>query len=173
MPTLAGAFACGILTTILLGAQGALLQSQGSFTSVLTFAVTDGREDIRIDIGRDLILHVRRAVDADGRHFGWDFTVGDRRLANSPNYFYECLCGHGPRSHDLYAWHFAEAYFSAERILPIYGYPFEVRVRCIDCEIAGEEGTEVRFTAGTIDVSLRRLPVANPRQRRISDLAAP
>src|SRR5262245_27348063 len=116
-------------------------QAADQFPSILTFPVTDARTDFMIEVGRDVIVHARRAVDAQDRHFGWDFSAADRRLENSPNFFYECLCGHGPRPHDLYAWHFVEAYYPSERILPVYGYPFEVRVRCLDCQTAGTEGT--------------------------------
>jgi hypothetical protein len=141
-----------------------------TFTPALSFPATDERAEFTVDIGRDVILHVRRAIDAQGRHFGWDLAAADRRLENSPNFFYECLCGHGPRPHDLYAWHFAEAYYPAERTLPIYGYPFEVRVQCLDCQVRGNEGTDVRFTSGTVTIGWRRLPTSYPRQRRISDI---
>jgi len=57
------------------------------------------------------------------------------------NFFYECLCGHGPRPHDLYAWHFREMIFPARRTLPVYGYPFEFTVECKDCRIAGDSAT--------------------------------
>ena len=149
------------------------LRGAENFTSVLTFPVTDERPGFTVEIGRDVVLQVRRAVDAQGRHFGWDFVATDRRLGNSPNFFYDCFCGHGPRPHDLYAWHFAGGYFPAERILPIYGYPFEVRVRCLDCQVLGDGGTEARFTAGTLDIGWRRLATANPRQLRISDIVGP
>lgn len=137
------------------------------------FEVNDARAGFEQSLGRDLMLQVTRAVDAEGRHFGWDFTVTDRRLQNSPNFFYECLCGHGPRPHDLYAWHFAEEYYPGTRELPVYGYPFEVRVVCQDCAVTGGSGTEVTFSAGTVEVSWRRLTDAHRRQRRISDLRAP
>lgn len=137
------------------------------------FEVNDARASFEQGLGRDLVLRVTPAVDAEGRHFGWDFTVTDRRLRNSPNFFYECLCGHGPRPHDLYAWHFAEGYYPATRELPVYGYPFEVGVACQDCAVTGGSGTEVTFSAGTVAVSWRRLTEANPRQRRISDVRAP
>jgi hypothetical protein len=149
------------------------LRATETFTSVLTFPVTDNRGQFRVEIGRDVVLQVRRAVDAQGRHFGWDFSATDRRLDNSPNFFDDCLCGHGPRPHDLHAWHFDEGYFPAERILPIFGYPFEVRVLCVDCVVAGHGGTEAQFTSGTVEIGSRRLVTANHRQLRISDIDRP
>lgn len=61
----------------------------------------------------------------------------------------------------------------SERILPIYGYPLEVRVRRVDCSVIGSGGTEARFTAGTVEVGLRRLAAPNHRQSRVSDIATP
>jgi hypothetical protein len=157
------------LIALALGSSSWPLRAAEDFRSALTFSVTDERPEFAVDLSRDLRLQVRRAVDAKGLHFGWDFMAIDRRLEDSPNFFYACLCGHGPSPHDLYAWHFAKQYYPAERILSIYGYPFEVRVRCVDCQAAGI-GSDVRFTAGTVDVGWRRLATSNPRQLRISDL---
>jgi hypothetical protein len=54
----------------------------------------------------------------------------------------------------------------SERVLPVYGYPLDVRVRCPDCEVAGTSGEDARFTHGTVEISVRRLAEANPRQQR-------
>jgi len=159
------------ITLALVLLHGRLLAAE-HFNSILTFPVTDERADFVVDIGRDIIVHVRRAVGAQGHHFGWDLSANDRRITDSPNFFYDCLCGHGPRPHDLYAWHFVKRYYPAERILPVYGYPFEVRVRCVECQTAGDQGEE-RFASGTVDVGFRRLATANPRQLRVSDIVRP
>ena len=159
-------FAPLLLSAAVVALPGGPSAAADGFATILTFSATDARSRFDVPIGRDVILQVARAVDANGQPFGWDLSAIDRRLANSPNFFYECLCGHGPRPHDLYAWHFAEAFFPPERILPIYGYPFEVRVRCADCSVAGRGATDTRFTAGTVDVAVRRLAAANHRQLR-------
>ena len=139
-----------------------------AFTTVLHFSVTDDRERFTVGLSRDLMLEVRRTVDVSGHPMGWDLTAADRRLKDSPNFFYDCLCGHGPRPHDLYAWHFVTNYYPSERILPVYGYPFDVRVRCVGCEVTGTDGKDAKFVHGTVEVSLRRLRKSNPPQRRIS-----
>jgi hypothetical protein len=141
-----------------------------AFTSVLQFPATDERPTFSVALSRDVVLNVRRAVGAKGVHMGWDLSANDRRLGIDSNFFYECRCGHGPRLHDYYAWHFVERYFPSERMLPVYGYPLEVRVRCVDCEVAGGTGGDAHFTAGTVQISARRLPTANRRQLRVSDI---
>jgi hypothetical protein len=139
------------------------------FAPLLEFPVTDERARMEAPLGRDLVLRIGRAKDSEGRLMGWDFNAVDRRLAQSPNFFYECLCGHGPRPHDLYAWHFVEKYYEGDRVLPVYGYPIEVRVRCLDCEVAGT-GAAAHFVSGTVEVGWRRLSESNPRQLRIAEL---
>jgi len=52
----------------------------------------------------------------------------------------------------------------------VYGYPFEVRARCIGCEVAGADAQDARFTRGVVEISVRSLATSNPRQRRISDI---
>ena len=137
------------------------------FAPLLEFSVTDAQEEFTASLGRDVVLKIRKAVDSQGRHMGWDVMAVDRRLGDWPNFFYDCLCGHGPRPHHLYAWHFAENYYpGTDRMLPVYGYPIEVRVRCVDCQTAGS-GAEAHFTGGTVEVSWRRLPESNPRQKKI------
>ena len=141
-----------------------------SFTVVLQFPATDDRESYSVSLSRDVALTVRRTVDARGLHMGWDLAATDRRLTSGTNFFYECLCGHGPRPHELYAWHFPTDYYPAERTLPVYGYPLEVRVRCLECEVEGKDGTDARFVRGTIEVSVRRTGTAYPRQRTLRDV---
>ena len=141
------------------------LGAQAAESLRLRFAVTDTSAAFEVPLSRDVLLVVRRAVDARSRHMGWDLVARDRRLADSPNFFYECLCGHGPRPHDYYAWHFSMEYYPAERVLPVFGYPLDVRVRCADCSVAGRDA-EAHFTAGTIEIFVRRLRVSNPRQKR-------
>ena len=101
--------------------------------------------------------------------FGWKFVVGFivgvtllfkstvgsaasieqnssvRRLGDYPNFLYDCLCGHGPRPNDLYAWHFREMLYPPKRVLPVYGYPFEIRVACKDCRIDGDTAADTHL----------------------------
>jgi hypothetical protein len=146
---------------------------ESTFKVVLQFAVTDNRAEFSVPLSRDVLLNVRRTVDAHGNHIGWDLAASDRRLKGYSNFFYDCLCGHGPRPNDLYAWHFVSNYYPDERRLPVYGYPLEVRVRCVDCAVAGVTTNDVRFVHGSVELSVRPLASANPRQRRISDIIRP
>jgi hypothetical protein len=120
------------------------------FQVVLKFAATDVRSEFTVPLSRDVVLDVRRAVDAQGRHMGWDLAARDQRLAGSSNFFYECLCGHGPRPHDYYAWHFVSKYYPHERHLPVYGYPLEVHVRCPDCQVTERMGPTRDLSRGTL-----------------------
>jgi hypothetical protein len=99
-----------------------------------------------------LLLKVHRAVDAHGQPYGWDIAVVDRRLGDH-----------------LYAWHFREMFFAPKRIMPVYGYPFEIRVECKDCQVDGSSATDTHFTAGIVEVTWRRLQKSNPRQRTLAD----
>jgi hypothetical protein len=162
-----------ILWIVLTGPGDQKLVPRGVLVSqkpLLVFDAADVRQEFLVPIARDVVMRVRRAVDAHGNHFGWDLSATDRRLNKEANFFYHCLCGHGPRPHDLYAWHFVENYFPAERILPVYGYPYEVTVRCVDCEVNGRKYTEARFTRGTVEIWVRRLKVSNPKQLTLKDM---
>jgi len=144
--------------------------AESGFQVVLQFAATDVRAEFSVPLSRDVVLTVGRSVDAQGRHMGWDLSARDQRLAESPNFFYDCLCGHGPRPQDYYAWHFVSKYYPHERRLAVYGYPLEVRVRCPDCQAIGTDGNDARFVEGNIEISVRRLASSYPRQQRISDI---
>jgi hypothetical protein len=137
--------------------------------SSVQFAVTDPRTEINESLSPHLALKIRGSVDAQGRRYGWDIAVIDRRLGDYPNFLYDCLCGHGPRPNDLYAWHFREMLYPPKRVLPVYGYPFEIRVACKDCRIDGDTAADAHFTAGVVEVTWRRLPKSNPRQSTLAD----
>jgi hypothetical protein len=158
-----------ILLAIALGAARGADRQSDPFSPLLAFSVTDERPEISADIGTDIILHVRRSDDSRGRIAGWWFSAEDRRLVDSPDFFNACRCGHGPQAQDLLAWHFIDHYFPAERILPIYGYPFEVRMRCVGCRTAGKRGSDAQFIAGTVEVGFRRLSAPTPGQRGTPD----
>src|SRR5262245_14618542 len=150
-------------------------EQRGAFASGLRFAATDVRSRIEGSLGRDLVVRAVREVDAEGRHAGWYLEAVDRRRADSPNFLYECLCGHGPQPTDLLAWHLlqpdavANLGPLAERRLPVWGYPYELRVRCEDCAAEGDGVTDARFVKGTIEIGWRHLAESNPRQKRLSD----
>jgi hypothetical protein len=159
-------------TVVLVYRRTTVARSGNSFVSVLRFQVTDAREAFTSALGRDLVLKVTRDVDAQGRHFGWELSVVDRRLPRSPNFFYECLCGHGPRPFYLDAWQFQTGYYGNVRVLPVWGYPYEIQVTCDGCTVAGEN-TDAHFNNGTVDIGWRRLASSNRRQLRLSDVSRP
>jgi hypothetical protein len=100
----------------------------------------------------------------------------DKRLVDSPNFLYDCLCGHGPHPTHLFAWHLLNPEAVAnigplsERILPVWGYPYDLRVRCTGCLAQGDDPTTAHFIGGTIEISWRLLAQSNARQKRLSDL---
>ena len=152
-----------VLAVLLLA--GSAAAPGADFKPAVEFPVTDAREELTVPLGRDIVLHIKR----EAASAGWYLSATDRRLPDSPNFFYQCLCGHGPQPHELLAWHFLEMYYPGERILSVYGYPLEVRVRCAGCEVAGSVA-EAHFVRGTVEVSWRRLAQSNPRQLHIRDL---
>lgn len=133
---------------------------------LVRFSVTSARPELRERVGRDLELVVRKERDATGHAMGWALSVVDRRLPASPNFLDEYLWGHGPRMFDVHAWHVVEHYFPDDRDLPVYGYPFEVRVRCLGCVAESIEGKPT-LTFGQLELTWRRLKIANPAQRRL------
>jgi len=137
--------------------------------SSVQFAVTDPRAEIAESLSLDLVLKIRPSADAQGRRYGWDIAVIDRRLGDYPNFLYGCLCGHGPQPNDLYAWHFREMLYPPKRVLPVYGYPFEIRVECKDCRVDGNTATDIQFISGVVEVTWRPLPKSNPRQSTLAD----
>ena len=149
---------------------GSVFAGQKALAPVLSISATETQSEFTQGVSRDLVLQVRRGVDAHGHHFGWDVAVYDRRMKRQSNLLYDCLCGHGPQINDLDAWHFLKDYYPAERTLPVYGYPYEIQVRCIECQVAPGPGAEAHFVRGTIEFSVRRLPASNPQQLRPSDL---
>ena len=169
MMTLSVAFGIGLSLAIAWGPP-AETAAENPSELVLQFAAVDHRPVFSVPVSRDLVLEIRRTINAQGDHIGWDLAARDRRLTGSPNFFDDCPCGHGPRPHDYYAWHFVSKYYPHERRLAIYGYPLEVRVQCPDCEAVETDARDARFIKGKIEVSVRRLASSNPRQRRVADV---
>jgi hypothetical protein len=137
----------------------------------MEFSAVDSRDRIDYPLGPDLIVRVHHERSAQGNLMGWWVEAIDRRLSESPNFLYECLCGHGPHPTDLLAWHLLRPAAVAnigplsERVLPVWGYPYELQVRCRGCEAEGDGSLTSRFTTGTIEVNWRRLPQSNPDRR--------
>ena len=66
----------------MLAGQLSPLTCAAQYAAGIQFPVVDTRNEISDPLGRDLIVEIRRAVDAHGNHFGWDLAVvGRDRLA--------------------------------------------------------------------------------------------
>ena len=166
-----------LVAALLLGAKGEAPATRPQpFSPGIEFAATDPRGEIEYALGRDLVIRAHREQNAQGVHTGWWLEAADRRLPDSPNFLYDCLCGHGPHPTQLEAWHLQRPEVVAnigplsERILPVWGYPYELRVRCVGCAAEGNDAMAARFSSGTIEVSWRLLRQSNARQKRLSDL---
>jgi len=108
-------------------------------------------------------------VDAYGQPYGWDIAVTDRPLGDHPNFLFDCLCGAQPAAQRSSRVALSRNVLSAKRILPVSGYPFEIRVECKVCQVDGSSATDMHFTAGIVEVAWRRLQKSNPRQRTVAD----
>jgi hypothetical protein len=132
------------------------------FATALSFPVTDTTRMFEYPLDSLLVIRVFRQVDAESRHMGWWVAVMRTPTDRGGfNLLYHSRSWHGPYPTDLYAWHWAKTRFPNERILPVHGYPYEVRVRCHGCETGGEE-QGAHFTEGVVEVGWRRLPRPNP-----------
>jgi hypothetical protein len=121
------------------------------FTAALRFDVTDTTAAFEHSLGDSLVLRVSREGS-----LGWIVSVVRRSPEpNQPNLLYHSRAWHGPYPTDVLAWSFKSRYFPDERLLPVYGYPYEIRIRLIDCRTAGRR-EHIVFAAGTIEVAWRR-----------------
>ncbi len=129
-------------------------QDTTAFAVILRFDVTDTTLIFERPLGSFLLLRVRRESRS-----GWVVSVVRRSSEpDQPNLLYHSRNWHGPYPTDVFAWSFRRRYFPNERILPVYGYPYELRVRLMGCRTSGS-GDDLRFVAGTIEVAWRRAPV--------------
>lgn len=124
------------------------------YTLAIRFEVTDTTVAFERPLGPALLLRVRRQGRA-----GW--TVAVVRRSSRPeqrNLLYHSAQWHGPYPTDVFAWTYQRGLFPDIRVLPVRGYPYEVRVRLIDCRTTGS-GEGAVFEAGTIEVGWRRAPI--------------
>lgn len=126
------------------------------FRLVLEFPVTDTQPRHDVALNPHLLLRLRRQLHANGTAMGWYAAIYHQPAQDtSRNLLYHSLNWHGPYPTDLLAWLHAEAYFPDDRLLPVYGEPWELRMVCRNCQTAGDS-TFLHFTSGTIQVSARR-----------------
>ena len=144
-----------LLTTVIAAPLGtAAAQDTTPFTVALRFAVTDTTPLFEQPLDSSLLLRVERVPP-----YGWIVRVVRRGAgSDQPNLLYHSHQWHGPYPTQVFAWSFQQHYFPDERVLPVYGYPYEVRVRLLDCRATGS-GASAVFEAGTIEVAWRRAPI--------------
>lgn len=124
------------------------------FEVVIRFSVTDTTAVFERPLGRALRIRVTRYSGAD-----WKVSVVRQSPGvDQPNLLYHSRSWHGPYPTDVLAWAHRSRFFPDERILPVRGHPYEIRIRLIDCHTSGSGGDAV-FDAGTIDVAWRRAKV--------------
>jgi hypothetical protein len=114
--------------------------------------MVDTVSKVERSITRDLRLEARREGN------GWDIAVVAANDTFAENLLYHSREWHGPYPTQVYAWSEAEHYFGeGERIVPVRGYPWVVRLRCEGCKTEGT-GETAHFTAGMLHVAWERRP---------------
>jgi hypothetical protein len=151
----------GLSALLALRASGA--QKTHEFVTAFDFDVSDTTERRSVSLDRQLELRVERyGALHQASAMGWTVAVSRKPVTgdNRRNLLYHSRSLHGAYPTDLYAWQWRTQLFGDVRSLPVYGYPYEVEVRCERCTVAGD-GTDAYFTAGTVRVRWRTLPRAN------------
>ena len=131
---------------------------------VLTFKAAAKDAKFTAPLSKDLTLIAERNVDADGKGIGWDLSVEDKRVKDSPNFLMECLCGHGPFPSELFAWTVRDDKM-ADRVLHVYGQALDLKVSFSGVKIAGKEYA-AGYTDGTITITPVTLAKPNPKQTK-------
>jgi hypothetical protein len=131
-------------------------RDSSAYQVMVRFPVTDTSAVFERPLGSKLMVQVHREVDAHGESGGWTIAVvrqppgPDRR-----NLLYHSWAWHGPYPTDLFAWIHEAGYYPDERILAVYDYPYELRVRCERCTTV-KTAHGVAFAGGTVEVGWRR-----------------
>ena len=130
-------------------------QDTAPYTVAFRFDVRDTTAALERPMGPVLVLQVRREA-----RLGWTVAVVRRSGGSAQrNLLYHSARWHGPYPTDVFAWSYQSGLFPNVRVLPVRGYPYEVRVRLLDCRAAGS-GDSAVFEAGTVEVGWRRTAVA-------------
>lgn len=148
--------------------------SSEGFRSLLIFDVMSTAAQFTKPVADHLVVHATRDRTIGLSHPGWDVSVQSAR-ESSDNLLYHSLQLHGPHPSQLLAWHFTDVEESpqssenspggAVRTLPVYGYPWEIRLECSGCRVRGADFL-VEFVSGSVRISARRLQRPNPPQLR-------
>jgi hypothetical protein len=135
------------------------------FQEIYRFPVSDTVALRKSSLEHGLLLTIHWERTARGAPLGWYVSVTDPGGERPErNLLFRRLAWHGPYPTDLFAWHHRLGYSPDERVLPVYGFPLELRVACERCQVTGDS-SEARFVAGEVSVGWRRLSTANPPQQ--------
>ncbi len=149
-----------ILSVLVLLSGCSAERSEGRFRVLASFAVTDTTPEVVRDLASGLRVRVRREGGLDAQ-LGWAVEVTRTGMEGAPDLLYHSSTWRGPYPSHLLAWSVADHRYPAERILPVHGHPYELRLRCIRCRTVGG-GEAARFTSGTVEVSARRVRTPFP-----------
>lgn len=152
-----------VLSVVLGTAPPWLGQDTASFALAIRLDVMDTVAVVERPLGSQLLLRVTREGYRSLEHFGWTVSVVRRPAReHSRNLLYHSRLWHGPYFTDVFAWIHAEGRMPDERILPVYRYPYELRIRLLDARTRGT-AEQTEFTGGTLEVAWRRAtPVVPP-----------
>jgi hypothetical protein len=139
----------------------------------LRFDVTDPRETITVEIDSTLLLRVVRITHSRVAYFGWEVQVAERGSGSvETNVLRRGIPSDGPHPSDVLAWLSRERHFPDDRRLPVPGYPYEIRIRLIDCRTT-RVGEDTGFVSGSVEITWHRLDLAvNQTLDRITRPAA-
>lgn len=129
--------------------------------------VTDPRNEITQAIDATLMLRVVRVPHERVPHFGWEVQVVERTTRGSGNNLLRRKTSSGgPHPTDVLAWLSRDRHFPDDRTLIVRGYPYEIRIRLIDCRTEPIDD-DASFVSGRVEISWRRLDLAGltPIQR--------
>jgi hypothetical protein len=136
-------------------------------------ATSQGWQNIRIPLLQDsknisrgispeLQLRLVRVPNVHLDDIGWSIGVFRRPVGvESRNLLYRSQYFHGPYPTDVLAWSSHAKHFPDERLLPVYGFPWEVRIRILNA-VTERVGEDFHFTSGELEVGWRKLPRPNP-----------
>ncbi len=162
-----------LLIVLLVAASAVGPSADATPDRALRFDVTDPRKAITAEIDSTLRLRAVRISHARVPHFGWEVQVVEGPTATlGTNVLRDRSFSGGPHPSDVLAWLSRSRYFPDERTLPVPGHPYEIRIRLIDCRTE-PVGEDIGFVSGRVEVSWRRLDLAEQRELpRLSGLAA-
>ena len=133
------------------GTPSAMAKDTTGFKVAVRFSITDTTAIYERRLGRTLRIRVTREPP-----LGWVVSViTNSAKSDQPNLLYHSRRWHGPYPTDVFAWSRQNRTFPDERLLPVYGHPYELRLRLLDCRTSGT-GDDAVFEDGTIEVAWRR-----------------